>query len=132
MCKSWLSCVVLFTTLGQPQTTPLAGAPPAPPKPSPRGRIGATAQSNESVAVYQIDNNAVKEMNIRVGTRATVSQFNSFESTHFAAEHGQPASDSLLLPSVTTRDGWHSELFANHQNSVFNARTFFQVGPVLP
>ena len=27
---------------------------------------------------------------------------------------------------------WHGELFANHQNSVFNARTFFQVGSVLP
>src|SRR5437773_4779454 len=35
----------------------------------------------------------------------------------------------LKAPS---RGGWHGELFEVLQNSVFNARTFFQVGPVKP
>ena len=34
--------------------------------------MGSEAQRNENVAVYQIDTNAVKEMNIRVGTTPTV------------------------------------------------------------
>lgn len=110
---------------------------PAAPKPAPaaspaRARIASTAQRNENVAVWAIDNNSVKEANIRVGTRATVSQFTSIESTHYAAEHGQTPSDPLILPSVAVRPEWHADLFANHQNSVFNARTFFQVGSVLP
>src|SRR5687768_14375950 len=40
----------------------------------PRVRIAASAQRNENVAVYQIDNNAVKEANIRLGTRPTILQ----------------------------------------------------------
>jgi hypothetical protein len=113
---------------------PPASTPPkaAPPSTTPRARLGAVAQRNENVAVWQIDNNAVKEANIRVGTRATASDFNNIESAYFASEHGQAPSETLLLPSTTIRDGWHGEAFANHQNSVFNARTFFQVGPVLP
>ena len=97
-----------------------------------RPRIAAAAQRNENVAVQQIDTNAAKESNIRVGTRATASQFAALDSNYYAAEHGQPASEPLALPVIAPRVGWHGEAFWNHQNSVLNARTFFQVGPVLP
>lgn len=126
--------VAVLACIAAPAQTPVpAGAPKAAPaQASPRGRITSTAQRNENVAVWAIDNNAIKEANIRVGTKATVSQFTSLEAGHFASEHGQPAGEALLLPSVASRPGWHGELFGNHQNSVFNARTFFQVGSVLP
>ena len=133
--RSTLALAVLLSAVAPAQTvTPASGTPkPAPAQLTPRARIGSTAQRNENVAVWAIDNNAVKEANIRVGTRATLSQFTSLEGSHFAAEHGQAPGEALLLPSVSSRPaGWHAELFANHQNSAFNARTFFQVGSVLP
>jgi hypothetical protein len=94
--------------------------------------MGAAAQRNENVAVQQIDTNAAKEANVRVGTRATVSQFTNVDTTHFAVEHGQPATEPLAIPKASALNGTHGEAYWNHQNSVFNARTFFQVGPVLP
>ncbi len=115
------------------QMSPVVPAKPSPVPPQPQTRIAASAQRNENVAVYQIDNNAVKEANIRLGTRPTILQFPAIENSYFAAEHGQPASDTLMLAAPASRlPTWHGELFHNHQNSVFNARTFFQVGPVQP
>jgi len=85
------------------------------------------------VAIWAIDNNAVKEANIRVGTRPTVRDFGVLESGYFAVEHGQAPSETLLIPAIPARiPSWHLELFDNLQNSVFNARTFFQVGGVKP
>jgi hypothetical protein len=112
---------------------PSASSTPKPAaRQTPRAGLVATGQRNENVAVWQIDNNAVKESNIRVGTRATVSEFANIGIGYFASEHGQPPSEALMLPSISSQRGWHADLFANHQNSVFNTRTFFQVGPVLP
>src|SRR5512138_1109907 len=99
--------------------TPPASSKPSPPQAGPRTSLGATALRNENVAVWQIDNNAVKEANIRVGTRATVSDFTSIESQYFATEHGQAPSETLVLPSTSARPGWHGELFENLQNSIF-------------
>jgi hypothetical protein len=115
------------------QMSPVAPVKPPPIPTQPRARIAESAQRNENVAVYQIDNNAVKEANIRLGTRPTTLQFPAIENGYFAAEHGQPASEGLMLAAPALRPPtWHGELFHNHQNSVFNARTFFQVGPVQP
>jgi hypothetical protein len=101
--------------------------------PQPRVRLADSAQRNENVAVYQIDNNAVKEVNVRLGNRASILQFGQIESGYFATEHGQPPAEVLVLaPPASRVVGWHGDLFYNHQNSVFNARTFFQVGPVQP
>jgi hypothetical protein len=94
--------------------------------------MGSEAQRNENVAVYQIDTNAVKEMNIRVGTTPTVIAEASPDSQYFAAEHGRPPSESLMLKPAGGGAPWHGEAFEFLQNSVFNARTFFQVGPVKP
>ena len=44
----------------------------------------------------------------------------------------------LLLPAAvlhlgqSARAGWHGNLNFNHLNSVFSARSYFQVGPVKP
>ena len=109
-----------------------ADAPARPAPAPPRPRLGASAQRNENVAVYQIDNYALKESNIRVGTRTTLLPLIPVEVSHFAAEHGQPATDAGLLGKAAATPDWHADIWQNHQNSVFNARTFFQAGPVQP
>ena len=122
-----------------PAASPAAAeAAPAPAPSAPAGaraaapRLGAAAQRNENVIVYLIDTNAIKEANIRLGSRPTSITTFSPESSYYAAEHGQPPSEPLLLRPAAPLAGWHGEAAFRHQNSVFNARTFFQVGPVKP
>lgn len=95
-------------------------------------RLGAAAQRNENVIIYLIDTNAIKEANIRLGARPTAVTSFSPESDYYATEHGQPPSEPLALRPASQVAGWHGEAGFQHQNSVFNARTFFQVGPVQP
>ncbi len=94
--------------------------------------VDATARRNENVAVYEIDTNAIKEANVRVGTTTTMVGEASVEATYFATEHGRPASESVVPRRASLPPGHHAELYWWHQNSVFNARTFFQVGSVEP
>ncbi|HUV12151.1 MAG TPA: TonB-dependent receptor, partial [Acidobacteriota bacterium] len=49
-----------------------------------------------------------------------------------ASELGQAPSNPLALGGAGQLNRWRAELFAFHQNSVLNARSFFQVGPVQP
>jgi hypothetical protein len=95
-------------------------------------RLNASSPRNENVAVYQIDTNAIKEANIRVGTTATAIAEPNAETQHYAVEHGRPAAEVLAVRPASIPAGWHGEGFWWHQNSVFNARTFFQVGSVEP
>ena len=96
----------------QTPSTALPKAPQAvaPPLTQPRVRIAGSAQRNENVAVHQIDNNAVKEANVRLGTRTTIVQFPLIESGYFAAEHGQPPSEALMLAPAAQNKEWHGEL----------------------
>jgi hypothetical protein len=109
-----------------PASTASAATTPA------RPRLGAAAQRNENVAVYLIDTNAVKEANIRVGTTPTAVSEPSADTQHWATEHGQRPAETLSIRPQTVGPGWHGEASWAHQNSVFNARTFFQVGGVKP
>ena len=78
-----------------------------------------------------VDNNVIKELNIRLGATATIiEQFNP-ELSFYSAEFGNPPSAVLRL-SRAARAGWHGNVFFNHQNSVFSARSFFQFGDVKP
>lgn len=100
--------------------------------PAPSARMAAAAKRNENVAVFLIDTNAVKESNIRIGATPTAVSEATVESQWFAAEHGRPASEILRLRGAQTPGGWHGNVYYDHQNSVMNARTFFQVGGVKP
>ncbi len=95
-------------------------------------RVNSAAQRNENKAVFQIDNDALKEANIRLGDRVTIIPEPPAELNHYAAEHGQQPVEALILRAVSAQPSWHGELFWWHQNSVLNARTFFQVGGVKP
>jgi len=127
--------------LAQDSTSPKAASGPvsrtSPPAasataPRPAPRLGSSAQRNENVVVYLIDTNAIKEANIRVGTTPTAVADPAPEAQQFATEHGRPQSETLLLRPAAPPSGWHGDAFVQHQNSVFNARTFFQVGGVKP
>ena len=89
------------------------------------------SRRNENVSISLIDNNVLKELNIRLGTTATlIDQFEAARG-YFGSELGADPSTPLhLLPS--TASGVHGSLYWSHDNSVFRARSFFQVGKVQP
>ncbi|MFN7928008.1 MAG: hypothetical protein U0Y68_08680 [Blastocatellia bacterium] len=93
----------------------------------------ATGESrrNENVQFNLIDNNSLKEANLRLGTTATITNEFKVEQNYFGAEFGSAPKAALVIP-VKLKAGWHGELRFKHLNSVFSARTFFQVGPVKP
>jgi hypothetical protein len=84
------------------------------------------------VPVFQIDNEAIKEANIRLGNSITIVPEARVETSYFATEHGRPAAEQVWLEQPSKAAAWHTELFESHLNGAFNARTFFQVGDVLP
>jgi hypothetical protein len=103
---------------------------PAPAKPAPRMRT--EAMRNENVAVYLIDTNAAKEANVRLGNRVQILTESPVEVSTFAGEQGNAASAQPFLSAPAKISNWHGELYHRHQNSIFNARAFFQVGGVKP
>ena len=89
------------------------------------------SRRNENVQFNLIDNNVLRELNLRVGTTATIiAEFNATRN-FFGAEYGAPPAPSVHLPRSKT-GGIHGSLFETHNNSIFSARAFFQVGDVKP
>src|SRR6476661_5051558 len=119
-----------------------APAEPAKPEPKPDQRTelnllgkvdtaSGESRRNENVQFNLIDNNALKELNIRMGTTATiVSEFGP-DRTYFGAEFGNAPSTPLHVAALKF-SGFHGALYETHNNSVFSARSFFQVGAVRP
>ena len=92
---------------------------------------GGESRRNENVQFNLIDNNALKELNIRLGTTATLIEEFKPNRNYFGAEFGNSPSAPLHLTSSGKRS-FHGRLYESHQNSVFSARSFFQVGDVKP
>ena len=89
------------------------------------------SRRNENVQFNLVDNNALKEISVRVGTTATpVREFNP-ASNYFSSAFGNPPKAAITLLSPL-KAGFHGQLSETHQNSVFSARSFFQFGPVKP
>ncbi len=89
------------------------------------------SRRNENVQITLIDNNATKELNTRIGTSATVVQEFLADRNYFTAELGNaPRSGFAVAPQ--NGSGIHGTLFWTHQNSIFSARSYFQVGSVQP
>jgi hypothetical protein len=98
------------------------------------GRTDAPAgesRRNENVQFNAVDNNALKELNIRLGTTATIVREFATDKGYFGAELGNAPRSSINLVSPV-RAGFHGNLNYLHLNSIFTARTFFQVGSVRP
>jgi hypothetical protein len=78
-----------------------------------------------------IDNNSLRELNLRVGTTATLAPEFSAARNYFDSEYGAPPSPPVHL-ARRRPGGVHGSLFETHNNSIFSARAFFQVGGVKP
>ncbi len=89
------------------------------------------ARRNENVRITLIDNNVLKEINIRMGTTATIAKEFRIDRNYFGTEFGgSPNAPLHLSPSEVA--GFHGKVFWSHNNSGFTARSFFQVGEVQP
>ncbi|MFN7930937.1 MAG: TonB-dependent receptor [Blastocatellia bacterium] len=89
------------------------------------------SRRNENVQFNLVDNNALKELSVRVGTTATLAQDFNPANNYFSSEFGNAPKAAITLPSPL-KSGFHGRLSETHQNSVFSARSFFQFGPVKP
>lgn len=89
------------------------------------------SRRNENVQFNLVDNNALKELNVRLGVSATILTEMQPSRGYFGAEFGGTPSAPIhvTLPPVSA---WHGQLYYSHLNSVFSARSFFQVGDVKP
>lgn len=121
----------------EPETvveTPAASAAEAPSALNLLGKVNTEAgesRRNENVQFNLVDNNAAKDLNIRLGTTATLFTAPDAERNAFAAEFGVNPSAPVHLPSRAGR-ALHGQLFYRHLNSISSARSFFQVGGVQP
>ena len=89
------------------------------------------SRRNENVQFNLVDNNALKELNVRLGTTATIVREFNPASGYFGAEFGNAPKSSIAVPGPI-KSGFHGRLHETHLNSVTSARTFFQVGGVKP
>ncbi|MEN6533575.1 MAG: TonB-dependent receptor [Bryobacteraceae bacterium] len=89
------------------------------------------SRRNENIQFNLVDNNALKELNVRLGTTATIIDEFRPSRGYFGSEFGNAPTPVPHL-TVTSRPGWHGNLYESHQNSLFSARSFFQVGSVKP
>lgn len=98
------------------------------------GKTDAAAgesRRNENIQFNLVDNNALKELNVRLGATATIIEIFRPERGYFSSEFGNPPGAILFLPAAN-RSGIHGTLYVTHRNSIFSARSFFQVGGVEP
>ncbi len=86
---------------------------------------------NENISLTLIDNNVLKELNQRMGATATIVEEFDAERKYFGAEFGGAPSSPLHV-NRTSPSGLHGTARWMHNNSIFSARSFFQVGEVQP
>src|SRR5437867_11903090 len=90
------------------------------------------SRRNENVQFNLIDNNALKELNLRLGSSATVTRVFQPEFRYFGTEFGNKPSGPMHLGPVSRSRDFHGGISFTHSNSIFSARSFFQVGSVKP
>ena len=89
------------------------------------------ARRNENVQFNLVDTNTLQELNIRLGATATIVTDFQPDRDYYGAEYGRRAPPNLHLPPPRGR-GVRGNVSWTHGNSVFSARSFFQVGDVQP
>ena len=91
------------------------------------------SRRNENVQFNAIDNNALKELNVRLGATATIIGEFEADKSYFGSEFGAAPESTIHL--ATPGGGgqkFHSQFHYGHLNSATSARSFFQVGAVKP
>src|SRR3989454_9588039 len=90
------------------------------------------SRRNENVQFNLIDNTALKDLNVRLGSSATVTRVFQPEFRYFGTEFGnKPSGPMHLGPASRSRD-FYGGISFTHSNSIFSARSFFQAGSVKP
>lgn len=91
------------------------------------------SQRNENVRINPIDTNTERELSRRIGATATIVREFQADRNYFASEYGRNLDAPLHLPAAgASSKRVHGTIWENHENSVTSARSFFQVGSVLP
>jgi hypothetical protein len=93
--------------------------------------VAGESRRNENVKFNPIDNNSLREVNVRIGTTATLVEEFDPSRNYFSAEYGTRP-DAPLHVIAAPATSIHGSLFETHNNSVFSARSFFQAGDVKP
>jgi len=88
-------------------------------------------ERNENVAVAPVDLNILKDLLVRIGTTATIIPQFLPDLDYFGSEYGVAPTIGLHVPARAPHAP-HGMVFESHQNSVFGARAFFQVGGLKP
>jgi hypothetical protein len=99
------------------------------------GAVDSTAgesRRNENVQFNLIDNNALKYLNIRLGTNVSIATEFNPEKKYFGTEFGNPPVGQIHLGAPKAPAGFHGGISFTRSDALFNARSFFQVGGVLP
>ena len=89
------------------------------------------SQRNENVQFNLIENNALKDLLLRMGTTATIVREFRPDRNYYGAEFGDSVPAQIHV-AASTVSSLHGSIYETHNNSVFNARSFFQVGDVQP
>jgi len=92
---------------------------------------GGESNRNQNVSISLVNNSAAQELNARVGTTATLIPEFQADRGYYAAEYGNAPRAPIHAQAQNGTD-WHGNIFWTHNNSIFNARSFFQVGGVRP
>lgn len=93
---------------------------------------GGESRRNENVQFNLIDNNALRELNGRLGTSATIVTEFLPERRYFGTEFGNSPSPLIHLDPGHNAGGLHGGISFTHSNSIFSARSFFEAGGVQP
>lgn len=133
-----VACLAQQETPETPKSSEATPPPAAEAKRTELNLLGQTdvqageSRRNENIQFNLIDNNALKELNARLGTSATATSEFRPELRYFGTELGNKPSSLLQLSPVQHSRDFHGGLSFTHSNSIFSARSFFQVGGVKP
>ena len=96
-------------------------------------RVAGMEERNPNTFIYRIDLNDLRNLiTFFRGPNPTYTPEFLAEDNYFGAEYGAPLLSFQPLRPRTLLKDWHSAVSATHQNSALNARSFFNVGPLLP
>jgi hypothetical protein len=125
---------------GQSEGAKPGGETTAQPQQERRGDLNLLGQTdsrsgesrrNENAQFNLIENNALKELLLRMGTTATVVNEFAPDRNYYGAEFGDRVAGPIHL-TASPAAALHGSVYAAHGNSVTSARSFFQVGGVRP
>src|SRR5437899_760221 len=71
------------------------------------------SRRNENVQFNPIDNNALKELNVRMGTTATIVQEFDVGRNYFGAEFGRPVPADIHLGAAKS-SSFHGNVYETH------------------